>query len=512
MTPTDPPRVSTLFRTLYAKLALVLIALLTAVGAVYLGVVLYSTRVYQQEMIQRLHESLAQNLATEPLPVEVDQVDPSTIGAWFRVFTTANPSIELYLLDLEGRIIAQSADPSRLQLPRISLEPIRTFLEGSQPLPILGDDPLRPERREAFSAAPILVDGKRRGYLYAVLGSERYLTVTQLLQRSQALRLAVTVVVICSVLGLIAGVFTFRLLTSRLQRLSHVIAEFQETGHAPRLGRRLDGSRFAGDEVDRIEAAFDGMVERITEQVAMLEKADEVRRELIAGVSHDLRTPLTTLRGYLETLLFAQRPLSEDERRAYLESAIEHGKRLARLIGSLSELARLDAPEMRARLESFPLAELVQDVVQKLALAAAEQGIDLRADLRPDLPPVWVDLELIERVFENLLQNALRYTPPGGQVTVALEPCPGGVAVSVSDTGPGIDPGFLPHVFDRFSRQRKGAGGKSDGMGLGLAITRRILELHGSQIAVESRPGQGTRFSFRLSTQPPDRDEDFQPG
>jgi signal transduction histidine kinase len=482
---------------------------LTAVGAVYMGVVIYSTRVYQQEMIQRLHHSLAANLATQPIPVEEEKLDPSMLAQWFHIFTVANPSIELYLLDREGRIVGHTSDPEQIERTQVSLEPIQHFLAGSETLPILGDDPRGAERRKVFSVAAILVGGEVKGYLYAILGGEYYASVMQLLQRSQVLRLSVALVAICSLLGLGAGMLAFRLLTSRLRRLSTAIAEFEETGHAPRLGH----GRFAGDELDRLETAFDGLADRISEQVTLLEKSDTVRRELIAGVSHDLRTPLTTLRGYLETLLLMEGGLSEAERREYLASALKHGQRLSELIRSLSELARLDAPEMQAQLEPFPLGEIVQDVVQKFELAASDQGIELRAEYAPDLPPVYADIGLIERVFENLIENALRYTPEGGTISVALAHEAHAIRVSVTDSGPGIPPALLPRIFDRFWRSQEGAQRRSEGMGLVLAIAKRILELHGSSIEAESKLGVGTSFSFKLPTRPGisgARDETFQ--
>jgi hypothetical protein len=112
--------------------------LLTTVGVVYVGVVIYFTRVYQQEMIQRLHRSLAANLATQPLPIELSRIDPSTIKEWFQIFTVANPSIELYLLDLEGNVVAHSGDPLQIRRTRVSLEPVQRFLLGTERLPILG--------------------------------------------------------------------------------------------------------------------------------------------------------------------------------------------------------------------------------------------------------------------------------------------------------------------------------------------------------------------------------------
>ncbi len=477
-----------------------------------MGVVIYSTRVYQQEMIQSLHRSLAANLAAEPIPIQGGEMVSSVLQQWFHIFTVANPSIELYLLDLEGRLVAHSTEAAQIERTQVSIEPVQRFL-ADEPLPILGDDPLGAERQKAFSVAPIIVNGQLRGYLYAILGSERYASVTQLLQRSQVVRLSVAIVAICSILGLLAGIFLFRMLTSRLRRLSAGITEFQSTGHAPRLGWRPRQGRQTGDELDRLETAFDELVDRITDQVGMLEKSDTVRRELIAGVSHDLRTPLTTLRGYLETLLFMEGNLSEGERREYLEAAIKHSDRLSELIRALSELARLDAPEMRPHTEPFPLGEIVQDVVQKFALAASDRGAELRGDFAPELPLVYADIGLIERVFENLIENALRYTPEGGTVRVALEPQDDGIRVSVTDTGRGIPAEVLPRIFDRFTRHGIAAQNHSGNMGLGLAIAKRILELHGSSIQVESKVGVGSTFSFKLPIRDeirPFQDESFQ--
>ncbi len=153
---------------------------------------------------------------------------------------------------------------------------------------------------------------------------------------------------------------------------------------------------------------------------------------------------------------------------------------------------------MRPQIEPFPLGEIVQDVVQKFALAASNRGAELRADLVPELPLVYADIGLIERVFENLIENALQYTPEGGTVTVALEPQEGGIKVSVTDTGPGIPVEVLSRIFDRFTRHGNAAQNDSDSMGLGLPIAKRILELHGSSIQVESKLGVGSTFSFQL--------------
>jgi hypothetical protein len=153
---------------------------------------------------------------------------------------------------------------------------------------------------------------------------------------------------------------------------------------------------------------------------------------------------------------------------------------------------------MEVQSEPFPLNELVQDVVQKYQLVAEKKSVHLLADFKADLPFVCADIGLIERVFENLIENALRHTPAGGRVAIIPQLSRESVAVQVQDTGHGIAADDLPHIFDRFYQVSKHCSNPTDGAGLGLAIAKRILELHGSAIEVDSRVNGGTTFTFRL--------------
>jgi signal transduction histidine kinase len=214
----------------------------------------------------------------------------------------------------------------------------------------------------------------------------------------------------------------------------------------------------------------------------------------VANVSHDLRTPLASLRGYLDTLLMKEDTLRPDQRREYLAVAVRQSAHLAKLVSDLFELAKLDSRETRPRYESFPLGELLQDVAQKFRLEAQDKKVAVETDFGDAVPLVHADIALVERLLENLIENALRHTDPGGAVRMSLRAENGAVEVVVSDTGRGIPVEALPHVFDRsFTLDRDHSRG-----GLGLAIAKRILELHGSSILVSSAPGEGTRFSFRL--------------
>jgi predicted ATPase/signal transduction histidine kinase len=224
-----------------------------------------------------------------------------------------------------------------------------------------------------------------------------------------------------------------------------------------------------------------------------------LRSELIANVSHDLRTPLAALRGYLEMLASKGGELPGPTQRSYVEIALRQSEHLATLVDELFELAKLDFKGVRLEREAFQPAELAVDVLQKFQLAADRQDVALRIEPGEAVPAVDADLGLVERVLDNLIGNALQHTPAGGSVTVSLRAEGKRLIACVADTGGGIPEDELPFIFDRFyrvdkSRARSGGGGA----GLGLAIAKRIVELHGGELRVHSSAGQGCRFSFDL--------------
>ena len=220
------------------------------------------------------------------------------------------------------------------------------------------------------------------------------------------------------------------------------------------------------------------------------------RSDVVANVSHDLRMPLVAMRGYLELLATRDEQLSAEERQRYVGIALRQCEHLGRLVDELLELARLDYKAPPLVRESFAPAELASDVVHTFALAAERQGVDLAAVAAERLPLVDADLGLIERVLDNLIDNALQHTARGGSVRIVVARGGGGVGVRVSDTGAGIAPADLPHVFDR--HWRGAASRRRVGGGLGLAIAQRIVSLHGGRLEVESELSRGTSFSFTL--------------
>jgi len=485
-----------MFRTLYAKLSLALFVLFILVGAAFFISSMYSAYMYQQEVVQRLNKDLAMYVVDEHVHIDNGEVNQAKLESLFHTMMIINPSLELYLLGNEGEVIAYSVEPGKVKRKKISLLPVQAVMDGEQNMPILGDDPKSFDASKAFSVSPIISQGKQYGFIYAVLGSEQFDDINQLFQKSYILRTGVGAIILALVFAFIGGLVIFFLLTRRLRVLSQEMEYCREKGFEE-ASKYVVERKQTGDEIDTMSATFKEMAQQIHSQMLRLKETDALRRELVANVSHDLRTPLASLKGYLETLLVKNEALTAEERKKYLKIANNNSERLNKLVTELFELAKLDAGELQLHKEAFSLAELSHDVMQKFSLRAEQLNINLEVDIDENVPYVEADIGLIERVLDNLIDNALKNTPENGRITLGLNSDALRVNVNVADTGRGISEEELPHIFQRFYKKPENEQSQS-GAGLGLAIAQRIVELHGSELSVTSILHQGTKFDFAL--------------
>lgn len=234
----------------------------------------------------------------------------------------------------------------------------------------------------------------------------------------------------------------------------------------------------------------------VLRDVTELRQSERLRRELTANVSHELRTPLTSIKGFAETLLDGAMR-DEETCRRFLTIIDSEADRLVKLVDDLLDLSRLESKRATLELKPVDLAELVPQAVDKLRPLAESSGLVLHQAV-PGHIVVAADADRLEQVLTNLIDNAIKYTPPGGRVEVRVQPTDGEVEVAVVDTGRGIRPEDLPHVFERFYRADRSRTRGSGGTGLGLAIAKHIVEAHGGRISVYSRLDEGTTFTFTL--------------
>jgi two-component system OmpR family sensor kinase len=241
------------------------------------------------------------------------------------------------------------------------------------------------------------------------------------------------------------------------------------------------------DEVGELAATFNHMA-------AELERAEQLRRNMTADVAHELRTPLSVVRGKLEGMLDEVYPATPE----HLQPVLEATELLTVLVEDLRLLAQAEAGQLALEKRAIDVGDLLRDAQVNFEPQASDRGVTLELDLPSDLPKVMADWHRIAQVLGNLLTNALRHTPEGGRVTLSAARVEGTVKVTVTDTGAGVPPEDLPYVFERFWRGEKSRSRVVGGSGLGLAIARQLVELHGGAIGVGSTPGKGSEFWFTL--------------
>lgn len=224
------------------------------------------------------------------------------------------------------------------------------------------------------------------------------------------------------------------------------------------------------------------------------DEIEQMRNELIANVSHDLRTPLASIHGYIETILMKKDSLDKERLVKYLNTTLKSTERLKNLVDELFELSKLESLQGNLNLETFPVDDLLHDVAHNYKIEAGKNQINLNTHVAKELKHVSADIALIDRVLQNLITNSIKFCEPGDSIDVSAA-CQGGrVEITVKDNGQGIAQNELPHVFERFHK----GNSQKPGSGLGLAIVKRILDLHQSEYEITSEPGSGTSFRFTL--------------
>ena len=257
-------------------------------------------------------------------------------------------------------------------------------------------------------------------------------------------------------------------------------------------------SETGGDEVSGLARTFNRMAEDLHTRAAALAASDQARRQLLADVSHELMTPLTAIRGYLQTLAMPDLVLDDATRRRYLEIADHETYKLEAIIGDLLDLARLEGGGGSLIFESVPVADLFRRVSDRHGPALCERNVTLDMRIEPPDVTVRADAHRLEQALQNLAANAVRHTPEGGRIGLIAEGTPDGVTLRVRDTGPGIPPEHLPHVFDRFYKaDASRTSANLTGSGLGLSIVQAIVARHGGTVSAANAPDGGAVFEIR---------------
>ncbi len=405
--------------------------------------------------------------ATQATPLPSGMMGPGMMGSdmgpgmmwnwqqWFQVTRNTGPVADrVVVVDSGGKVIADTGGAS------LGEQHPAQHVEGGVPVVVNGQ-----------TVGTVLVGSMIEPVLNPA--DEDFL-------RSVNLSIFVTSVTV-GLLAVVLGSLLFRQITAPLGALSRAAGAIADGD----LGRRVEVR--SDDEIGRVAGSFNRMAESLAQ-------ADAQRQNMMADIAHELRTPLTVIQGNLEALMDGVYDLTPEN----IAAVHRHTVVLSRLVADLRDLALAEAGQLRLERKPISLAQVIAQVSEGLEAQAREKGVTLKIEASDALPPVEADEQRIAQVLFNLMSNALRHTSSGGTITTSAELRDGRVLASVRDTGMGIPPEDLPHVFERFYRADRSRARATGGSGLGLTIAKQIVEAHGGQIWAQSWLGAGSTFAFSL--------------
>lgn len=479
-------------QTLYWRISLTLLILLIVLGVAYIFITAQLSRKYYEEVTQKLNSQIAAHMLAEVQPFENGKVNQEALGKIMHSMMAVNPGIEVYLVSPSGEILSFVVLDKKVKLKRIDLAPVKAFINSGGSKYILGDDPRNPASKTIFSATDVVVDGKPAGYVYIVLASEEYEKLSAALWDSYIFKIGTWSFSLTLFAALAVGLLALWYLTKNLRSIIDMVNSFDNGDLQARINVTTN------DELAELSHSINHMADTIVKQLEDLKQVDSLKKELIANVSHDLRTPLSIIQGYAETLIMKKDELNAEDKDKYLNSIMSGTKRLNSLVSDLFELTKLEARQITPQKEVFAIADLLQDSMLKFQLLAKQKQVTLRVNNAEQSLMAFADVALMDRVMQNLIDNALKFTPTAGEVILEASSVDRKVEVKVSNTGEGIAEKEIPLIFDRYYKTP--VKGEGAGTGLGLAIVKNILEIHGSQIGVESKPQDRTTFYFTLQS------------
>lgn len=482
----------TIAGNLFIKLSLVFLIILLGIGVLYFNLSINTAERHFMEKNQRLNAGIAASLIEEIKPFSDGKLSEEATQKIMHSMMGVNPYIEVYLLGPTGEILNHVAPYKKVQLTKVSLAPLDEFIATEGKSMVLGDDPRNPGKTKVFSAASVVENGVIQGYVYVILASEEYQVVSDQLLGSYVMKLAYRYGIITLIGALFIGILAFYFITKNLQTIIDTVNKFRNGEMSARIKVTNRG------EINQLAASFNEMADTIVGNIEDLKSMENLRRELVGNVSHDLRTPLAVIHGYIETLMIKEESLTEAEKEKYLNRALEGTEKLKGLVDELFELSKLEAKHIEPVKEPFFINELIDDISQKYSVLAAAKEIKIKSNLEQQPCLVYADIRLIERVLQNLIDNAIKYTPEKGEITLQINRKEHQVEIEVNDTGSGIPKDQVKFVFDRYHIGDKRISLDKNSTGLGLAIVKRILEIHDTNIKLDSKIGEGTSFCFAL--------------
>jgi len=477
----------------------VLVFILIGTLSLLFSIVTYiATTHFYQASTQLLNKDVAAHIAKFSSPFVDGGINKQKADSVFYNSMVISPTIEVYFLDTSGKVIYYHALDSAIKLWHIPLANIQKHIQSGNKDYIKNRDPKDPSTPKIFSAAEVLKGSKRIGYIYVILGSLEYRHVTELLFRNHVGGLAIKIISIIIAASVILSLLYITGLQQRFNRIIAVLDKFKQGD----LNIRFSNS--VKDEMFPITDSFNKMASMLAYNINRLKESEKERKDFIANISHDLRTPLSIARGYTETLLINQNLPFTREQQEYLELVLNKIGHVEKLVLQLFELSKMESVNFKPVKEPFIFSEILNEIVNASKIQVQQKNILLKCACCQDTALIYADISMMERVIQNLLENAIKYTSVNGNIFISLEHETEQLVVRIENTGKPLSKELLLWINNN---GEESVNNRPKSAGLGLAIVKKILNLHHFFFQAKLNTGSKNSFVFKMGIYQPKKVE-----
>ncbi len=477
---------------IFKRIGLLVFSLITVLSLLFIVITYLSSTYFFNASTELLNKDVAAHIAKFTSPFEDSNINRSKADSVFYNAMVVSPSIEVYFLDTTGKVIYFEAPDSAIKLWQIPLTNINKMIASKGEDFITSPDPKEPDHNKIFSAAEVVSQSKKLGYIYVILGSKEYSNTSELLFKSHAATLALEAFIIIVVFSFFISFYYIKRLQRRYNAIVSVLDKYKQGNFAARFESRRQ------DEFSPITSSFNSMAELLSQNISQLKKAEDERKNFIANISHDLRTPLSIASGYAETLITANDELQNSSRqKEYIQLVLSKIKQVEKMVMQLFELSRMDSVDFKPEKEPFIFSEILQEITGSFEITAAHKNISLTCIGCTEV--IWTngDIRMMERVIQNLMENAVKNTPAGGKIIIELKKQKTELLTSITNTGNPLHTALANWINN--NREEGTLSIRNiHKTGLGLAIIRRMLSLHNTKLNVAIKEDGSNHFYFTL--------------
>lgn len=457
--------------SIFTRIGILFFAVITILCLLFMGITYLSVSNFHEASTQLLNKEVAGHIAKFTSPFKENGIDEKKADSVFYDAMVLSPSAEVYFLDTAGNVVAYHINENKIRLKKIDLTRIKKLIAAQGNIYIKGPDPRDPLDPKIFSASEVWNKDKHLGYIYVILGSNK--EVNSMLFSTYFNGLIIKVVTAIIIFSIIFAFIYIRRFQKKYNSMLVIFDRFQQGDFKARFPVKVH------DEMAPVTTAFNAMADLLVVNIEKLTKTGKERKDFVANISHDLRTPLSVARGYTETLLMKkEQQIASPEQEEFLQLVYRKIRQVEDMVKQLFDLSKMESVEFAPKKEPFIFSEILQEILHESLPVAQEKNIKLDTSGIENSSWIIADVGMIERLIQNLVVNALKYTPEHGFIFASVTAHQNVILFNLSNSGKP----FRQEVIAWFNNSQEDIfTNRPTGMGLGLVIVKRILQLHNLQ-------------------------------